>query len=403
MLLFLIDRKVKDLDHHEIQKLLNNSPTYQLLKELLIKKRINSTFFCNKYYLSRATFQRRKKKLNILLEHFSISLAKKSLQGEEKNIRWFLIQFFQSIAPFDMLNDFFNTEEWALFKRCKQNLIKKLNHNLNKCFEIWLLAVFFYSREAQKNFKNLNHDLADFKMTAFYQAFPFLSTSDLEFLNSGYHLLHPEQNKKLSPKISPEAKLFVKNLNKFLPISLNKQLQKNLTIELTYFINLHQYLPTKLKSFIAERYLNPLRKNHPHKAQFHHFLQKKLVHNTTILKNSLEQNDCTCYFLSQLIDNVLHKSEMPIYFNFRSDFDPYMQRNLKMRIHSTYSQLLEAEINKSVDLTIHQSDHIHDNQTSTFYFPFFVTENIWLNFIRYIEKIYYQKLTDYLLSTKIKS
>ncbi|MDR1521679.1 MAG: helix-turn-helix domain-containing protein [Streptococcaceae bacterium] len=406
MLLFLIDQKIKKLDHNKTQQLLDNSLTYQLLKELLIKKSITSTIFCNKYYLSYATFQRRKKKLNILLDHFSISFSKKSLQGEEKNVRWFLIHFFQSIASFNLLKIFFTLEEWNFFKKCKQTLIKNLNHNLNKCFEIWLLAIFFHSlgKKAQTNFEKSHRISTDFEIKAFHLVFSFLSASDLQFLILGYHLFHPEQSKKISQKIPihPEAKIFVKNLNKSLPTRLINEDQKNLTIELTYFVHLHQYLPIKFKSFVVKPYLDTFYKKYPNKANFHYLLQKKSVNNTNILKNSFAQNSYTRYFLNQLIDNILLKMKLPIYFDFYSDFDPYIQKNLKIKICSISPQLVRAKTNDSVDLTIYQSEHMYNNRASIFCFPLFVTEKNWLNFTKYIEKLYYQKLTDYFLEKEKK-
>ncbi|MDR1472979.1 MAG: helix-turn-helix domain-containing protein [Lactobacillales bacterium] len=397
MLLFLIDRKIRESEYYKIQELLENSPSYQLLKELLVKKHLNSTFFCNKYYLSRATFQRRKNKLNILLEHFSINFTKKSLQGEEKNIRWFLIQFFQSIAPFDLINNFFTAEEWAIFKECKQSLIKKLNHNLNKCFEIWLIAIFFYSIK----FKKANKALKSCETDAFNQAFPFIKANDLEFLILGYRLLHPEQAEKFSSKTSihPEAEIFVKNLNKSLPLFLNENLKRNLAINLTHFINLYQFLPIKFKSFTAERYLEDFCQKNLHKANFNHLLQEKLINNTSILKNSFKQNDYTRYFLNQLIDNVLFESKLPLYFQFYSDFDPYIQKNLKIRLYSICSQLVETQTKDLVDLTIYQSNCAR-HQPFTFYFPSFVTKDIWCQFAEKIKKIYYQKWSKWLIKEK---
>ncbi|MDR0614951.1 MAG: hypothetical protein LBF82_03230, partial [Lactobacillales bacterium] len=105
------------------------------------------------------------------------------------------------------------------------------------------------------------------------------------------------------------------------------------------------------------------------------------------------------YFLNQLIDNVLFESKLPLYFQFYSDFDPYIQKNLKIRLYSICSQLVETQTKDLVDLTIYQSNCTR-HQPFAFYFPSFVTKDIWCQFAEKIKKIYYQKWSKWLNEEK---
>lgn len=393
MLYFLIDQKIKDLNFNKIPKILHNSLTYQLLKELICKKFVDGNTFCDQHYLSRGTFQRRKKKLNELLTHFSLVFSKNVIQGDERALRWFLIQLFQSLAQLQLQKDIFSEDEWTLFKKCYKRLEKHLNHQLSDCFKNWILACFLSSlvENVQKDFYSDNESFTSFEMRGLHSAFHFFSKDKLQFLHLSYHLFYSEKNILLHPKTLSIAE----NLDKFLPFSLNSLQKRRISAKLTTYLNLQKYFPDVTYSFFIERYQKNVYERKPLKTEFYTLLQQKLFSANFLL--TFQTNSLFSYFFEHLICQQLLENNLPIYFTFHSTFDPFIEHTFKKKILTRFPQLIESKTKNSADLKIIHSNQIRKHhKEEIFHFSPLETAEEWSRFTEQIEKIKYQKLIAFL-------
>ncbi|MDR3157379.1 MAG: helix-turn-helix domain-containing protein [Lactobacillales bacterium] len=398
MLYFLIDQKIKDLNFNEIPKILHDSLTYQLLKELICKKFVDGSTFCDQHYLSRGTFQRRKKKLNELLSHFSLVFSKNVIQGDEKSLRWFLIQLLQSLAQFQLQKDIFSEDEWKLFKKCYRRLEKYLNHQLSDCFKSWILACFFSSlvENVQKNFYSDNESFTNFEMRGFHSAFHFFSKDKLQFLNLSYRLFYSEkfENSEKNILLHPKTIAISENLDKFLPFSLNSLQKQRISTKLTIYLNLQKYFPDVTYSFFIEHYQKNIHEIKPLKTEFYTLLQQELFRTNFLL--TFQANSLFSYFFEHLICQQLLENDLPIYFIFHSKLDPFIEYTFKKKMLTRFPQLIESKTKNSADLKIIHSNQVREHKEEIFHFSPLETEKEWSQFAEQIEKIKYQKLIAFL-------
>lgn len=133
-----------------IQIFLEKSVKYQIINHLFEKGKIQSEVFQAEYNISPATYYRRITELNELLEEFRLTIKRRKLIGEEKQIRYFFFNFYWQL-----------NEDKSDFEKETSNqylgLISSLSRSLDISFEpahilqikLWMKVSFKRMTRAQ--------------------------------------------------------------------------------------------------------------------------------------------------------------------------------------------------------------------------------------------------------------
>lgn len=145
-----------------IQIFLEHSVKYQIINHLFERGQIQSELFQTEYNISPATYYRRITELNELLKEFRLTIKRRQLIGEEKQIRYFFFNFYWLLI-----------EDKTEFEKETSNqylgLIHALSRNLDISFEpaqilqikLWMKISFKRMTRSQNFIFDPNYDNYD--------------------------------------------------------------------------------------------------------------------------------------------------------------------------------------------------------------------------------------------------